>query len=763
MAVNPVPFHAGSPDRAMTSTTADPVPPLTAPLRTAPQTAEWVSADGAPAPWLLEPVETDDLVPRPRPYSTKLRIALLCSIGLHFAVGTMVATGLPHVDWDWLKLRDAPVKRVDVVFYDPTAPEEVARATGAVAQQQAKFGLGTAEERGRNVGSNPTPAEADNKPNARRVAQGEGQTGDGTAKAASSAAKTTANASASTKSDASQSLDGKDSRTEKAASARNEQTPSQPAPAAQPTPSNQSGGAAAQGQVTGKGKDDQDTTAQKQTASPAETAQQSPVTPTPAGEAQARPTSLASSLPMIEEQETGKPKQETAKPKREANKEPPSYAIVPRPQAQENPPPKPVTPPQEQRAASQPSETTKKLQERLQDLREDGGPSNLKLAVKTSAGDALLPATGTGSSNESGAAADAPKPSPSITPIRAAQAMQPAPAESSSTIAMKLMLQTMPGLDNTLAAAMAHPDTTPVLPPTPRREQVVARMQKAADRGYAHAQYGVARRELIGQGVPRDPRAAANLLERAARQGHATSQLTLGYMALKGYGMKQDKVEALTWLSLAANQGNGDAARAAALVEPTLTAQELIAARRSISDWKSVTEPATPPAATEGKSAPDRGPLQDAVAHGDVAAVRALVARGEDANGRDREGRTAMINAAWRGDTSIVDNLMEMGADPDIVDNEGRTAIMWAAGNGYPTVVEKLAKAGVELNLKDKEGRTALTSASLNGYTDVVKALIANKADLNARDDRGKTALDYAIRQNYPDLVQVLEKAGAKR
>ncbi|MHB1220043.1 MAG: ankyrin repeat domain-containing protein [Alphaproteobacteria bacterium] len=741
--------------------TASPLPQTAGPLRASSQAAEWASVDGASPPWLLDPVRPDDLA-RPSPvHATKLRIALFCFIGLHFAAATLVVAGLPHVNLDWLKLRDAPIKRVDVVFYDPIAAEEVAPGTGAVAQEQGHFGQGSAEQRGRDVGRNPTQAQADViRPNARRVAQGQVQAGDGEAAVASTATKAAMNHAASAKSDSAQSGDGKDTRTEKAATARAAQHPSKAAAAAQTATPNASdakpGGAGSSGQPDGKGKDDRTGSAQKQPARESESGQQSAAAPAAeSGTSPSRPSPLAASLPILDRQDRGKPKQE-------AQEEPPALAVVSRLQTDEAAPQQTTA----KGAKAQPPapDSAAKLQERLRDLREKGGPSDLKVAANAPAGEPLLPATGTGTSSEAGAASGAPATKTSdVKPIRAAQAMPPAPAETSSNVAMKLMLQTMPGLDSTLAASMAKPDTVPVLPPNPRREQVVARMQKAASQGYAHAQYGVARRELIGQGVPRDPKAAAALLESAARQGHAMSQLTLGYMALKGYGVKQDKTEALLWLTMAANQGNEDAARAAALVEPTLTARELVAARRSISEWKAVMGDATPPAATEGKAARERGPLQDAIAHGDVAAIRALVARGEDANGRDREGRTAMINAGWRGDSAIVDSLLEMGADPDIVDNEGRTAIMWAAGNGYPAAVERLIKAGVELDLKDKDGRTAITSAALNGHAEVVKALVAGKANLDIRDDRGKTALDYALRQNYPDVVQILEKAGAKR
>lgn len=750
----------------MSSTTAQPLPQGIGPLRATTHAPEWAPGESASAPWLLDPIPPDEFARPSAAYATKLGMALFCSIGLHFAAAAMVVAGLPHINLDWLKLRDAPIKRVDVVFYDPSAAEEVAPGRGAVAQEPGRFGMGSADQRGLSSGRNPTQMQEDvNRPTARRMAQGQGNAGEGEAAAASTskanaAAAASANAATSPKSDSSESAEGKDSRNAKAVAERTQQRPAKAAEAAQtatPRASDaKAGGADSRGQPDAKGKDDRTGSAQKQPAEKSESAQQSSATPkTEDGETPPRPSPLASSLPILDRQDRSTPKQDSSA-------EPPMRVVVARLQTAEVPRQLP-TPAEDQTQPPAPDPAAR-LQERLRDLREKGGPSNLQLAASTAAGEPLLPATGTGTSNESGAASGAPASKTTETkPFRTTQTMAPAPAESSSNVAMKLMLQTMPGLDSTLASAMATPDTVPVLPPTPRREQVVARMQKAANQGYAHAQYGVARRELIGQGVPRDPKAAAALLESAARQGHAMSQLTLGYMALKGYGVKQDKTEALLWLTLAAKQGNENAARAAALIEPTLTAQELIAARRSISDWKAVMGDVSPPAAAEGKTAQERGPLQDAIAHGDVAAVRALVARGEDANGRDREGRTAMINASWRGDSAIVESLLDMGADPDIVDNEGRTAIMWAAGNGYPNVVERLIKAGVELNLKDKEGRSAITSAALNGHTDVVKALIAGKANLDIRDDRGKTALDYALRQNYPDIVQALEKAGAKR
>ncbi|MBM3540683.1 MAG: sel1 repeat family protein, partial [Alphaproteobacteria bacterium] len=155
-------------------------------------------------------------------------------------------------------------------------------------------------------------------------------------------------------------------------------------------------------------------------------------------------------------------------------------------------------------------------------------------------------------------------------------------------VALRLLLQQMPGIEADVAAAIVTPEKVTPLPPTPRRQMVVDTIRIAADKGYAHAQYGLARRELLGQGVPRDPNHGAQLLERAARQGHANAQATLGYMAARGYGMKQDLAEARMWFTLAASKGNESAARAAALIEPQLSAQDLIRSRRMVTELSSV-------------------------------------------------------------------------------------------------------------------------------------------------------------------------------
>ena len=59
-----------------------------------------------------------------------------------------------------------------------------------------------------------------------------------------------------------------------------------------------------------------------------------------------------------------------------------------------------------------------------------------------------------------------------------------------------------------------------------------------------------------GEGVARDPYAAADWFRRAAGQGHAAAQYNLGLLYLRGEGAGKDRREAARWFQLAAEQGN---------------------------------------------------------------------------------------------------------------------------------------------------------------------------------------------------------------
>jgi hypothetical protein len=71
--------------------------------------------------------------------------------------------------------------------------------------------------------------------------------------------------------------------------------------------------------------------------------------------------------------------------------------------------------------------------------------------------------------------------------------------------------------------------------------------------------------------------------------------------------------------------------------------------------------------------------LNNAVIHGDLAAVRRLTGSGRDVNEPiDGSGRTLLMVATWQGEVEIVKYLLERGADRARRDRFGHTAGDWA-------------------------------------------------------------------------------------
>ena len=72
-----------------------------------------------------------------------------------------------------------------------------------------------------------------------------------------------------------------------------------------------------------------------------------------------------------------------------------------------------------------------------------------------------------------------------------------------------------------------------------------------------------------------------------------------------------------------------------------------------------------------------------AAADGDTEAVRRLIARGVDVNGRSGGGQTALILAIIGGHEKVVHILRTAGADPRLRDRLGLTAFDWAERRGF--------------------------------------------------------------------------------
>ena len=96
---------------------------------------------------------------------------------------------------------------------------------------------------------------------------------------------------------------------------------------------------------------------------------------------------------------------------------------------------------------------------------------------------------------------------------------------------------------------------------------------KAAEQGYAAAQYSLGMMYHEGKGVPQDYKQAADCFTKAAEQGHADAQFILGLMYRAGKGLPQNYKRAYMWLSIAVCNGYSDSRNTRDKVAENLNSQ----------------------------------------------------------------------------------------------------------------------------------------------------------------------------------------------
>lgn len=114
--------------------------------------------------------------------------------------------------------------------------------------------------------------------------------------------------------------------------------------------------------------------------------------------------------------------------------------------------------------------------------------------------------------------------------------------------------------------------------------------------------------------------------------------------------------------------------------------------------------------------------LIDVASKGKIQKVKALLAKGADANAKDNDGWTALMMASWKGHSEVVNVLLAKGADVN-ANNNGMTALILASENGHSEVVNTLLAKDADVNAKDRNGWTALKWASMKGHSEIIKAL----------------------------------------
>ncbi len=191
--------------------------------------------------------------------------------------------------------------------------------------------------------------------------------------------------------------------------------------------------------------------------------------------------------------------------------------------------------------------------------------------------------------------------------------------------------------------------------------------------------------------------------------------------------------------------------------------------------------------------------LHQAAANGDVEAIAALLAKGENPDPRDASERTPLHVAAYLGRHEAMRALATTGADPNALEYQAYdivtiaavandvptlkvaleiggkatnvtspyegTALIASAHLGHDEVVAELIKAGAPLDHVNNLGWTALIEAVILGdgglrHVNVVKALVEAGADVTIADRSGVTPLDHARQRGYTAMAEII--GGAK-
>lgn len=193
--------------------------------------------------------------------------------------------------------------------------------------------------------------------------------------------------------------------------------------------------------------------------------------------------------------------------------------------------------------------------------------------------------------------------------------------------------------------------------------------------------------------------------------------------------------------------------------------------------------------------------LLAAAATGDVAKIKALIAKGEKPDVRDAYRRTPLHVAAYGRHHDAIRVLVAGGADPNALESDrydivtiaavandvltlklaldlgasaknitsryDGTALIAAAHLGHAEVVRTLIRAGAPLDHVNNLGWTALIESIVLGdggprHTDTLRALVEAGANVNVADRNGQTPLGLARTRGYRAMVQLLEQRGAR-
>lgn len=145
----------------------------------------------------------------------------------------------------------------------------------------------------------------------------------------------------------------------------------------------------------------------------------------------------------------------------------------------------------------------------------------------------------------------------------------------------------------------------------------------------------------------------------------------------------------------------------------------------------------------------------------DVKTFDYFLSKGVSANQKDKEGNTALINAAEKNDLPIVELLAEKTQNINHKNKEGLSALSKAVKGNNIEVIEYLLKKGADVKVVDYKGNT-LAYYLVKSYTDKNKEVFTQKKKLLAKkglrfqtaQEKNNSLFHIAIEKNSVNLLK---------
>ncbi|MFH1117872.1 MAG: ankyrin repeat domain-containing protein [Pseudomonadota bacterium] len=162
-----------------------------------------------------------------------------------------------------------------------------------------------------------------------------------------------------------------------------------------------------------------------------------------------------------------------------------------------------------------------------------------------------------------------------------------------------------------------------------------------------------------------------------------------------------------------------------------------------------------------GRNRCGRTPLMEAACEGNCETIRVLIDKGADVNARAAHGMTALMSAVWKGNLEAAKMLLNHGASVNSANEYGRTLLMDAACDGSLEVVKLLLDHGADMTARDVFDKTAFMRAVEMGRVNVAKLLLDKGADVNAIAEHGWSAVLTAANRRDINMMKLLLQYGA--